>query len=412
MMNFSRFGAIGRAMENRNFFIYTVGSAPSTVGVWIQRLTIGWLTWKFTQSATWLGFMVFAELAPVVFLSPFAGVLADRFDRLKIAKITQSNCAAQAVLLTGLTATGLMNVWILLALVLYGGIAIALFHPVRQAMIPSLVRREDIPSAVAINVTMWQASGFIGPALAGPIIVWGGATPAFAINMVSYVFFLSALWRMRVPPQTLAEASKKGIGGDILAGYGYALSHKGIGPLLLLLLASFLLARPLVELLPGFAEGIFQRGAVGLAWMTSAAGLGSMIAGSWLAHRGTLSGVTTIAVTCVLTGTVAVFMVAASQNFAVAVAGLSIIGFSLTAAATGIQTLIQAAADRPMLGRVLSLYYLFSQGAAAIGALIMGVLGSAFGLRIPVAVGAVLCLFAWTWAARRRRAIALLTEPG
>ena len=402
MISLSRFGSIGSALENRNFLFYMAGAAPSHVGTWVQRVGVGWLTWELTESTTWLGVIAFCHLFPTIIVSPLAGVIADRFERLKIAQIIQAVCAVESALLAALTAAGLINIWILFAVILAYGFTTAFFHPIRQAMIPSLVRKQDLPSAVALSATMWHSSGFVGPALAGLILVASGPAMAFAFNATTYSFFIYALSRLRLAPEAVAERSEKGLAGDVIAGHRYSLTHRGIGPALILLLAVSVLARPVIELLPGFAEGVFERGAAGLAWMTSMAGLGSMCSGLWLARRGTLAGLSTIGILALGSCALMIAALAAAPFFPLAVACLMLIGFSITCVGTSTQTLIQSNTDRTMLGRVMGLYSMFQVGGLALGAVVIGALSSRVGLSAAVMTAAALCLLAFVWTFSRR----------
>mgnify|MGYP002527039436 CR=1 FL=1 len=141
MNGLARLGAIGRALSNRNFGIYTAGNIPSVIGVWVQRVAVGWLTWELTESGVWLGLMGFADLFPILVFSPIAGLVADRFDRLTISMVVQVIAAVQAAVLTALAFAGLVTVEILFAFTLIAGTDQAFYQPVRQAMTPNLVRR-------------------------------------------------------------------------------------------------------------------------------------------------------------------------------------------------------------------------------------------------------------------------------
>ena len=354
--------------------------------------------------------MAFAEMTPYVVLSPIAGAMADRFDRLWIARLSNAGDAVQAVVLTLLTLAGWMTVEILFVLTLIYGTASAFYQPVRQALVPMLVPREDIPAAVAIASISWHISRFIGPAIAGILIVWDGVVPAFAFAALTYAPFLWVLWRISPEPQALAKASEKGIGGDIFAGYRYALTHPGIGPLLILILTGAFFLRPILQLLPGFAEGVYGEGAAGLAWMTSMAGIAATMAGLWLAQRGDIAGLTRIAIVCMIGTSIMVLAFTAAPNFIVAVACLFVIGFLQVTTGVSIQTLIQSSVERTMLGRVLSLYGLFWLGGTAVGSLIVGWLSSIFGMRGPPAVTAVLGLVVGLVIFRRRRSMARALE--
>jgi MFS family permease len=416
MKGLARFGAIGRALSNRDFGLYTAGNVPSLIGVWVQRVAAGWLIWELTESGTWLGLLSFADLFPIVVISPFAGVLADRFDRLAIAKVVQVIAFVQAVALTLLAVSGSITPELLVLFTLVGGIDHAFYQPVRQAMAPNLVRPEDLPSAIAINSITWNAARFIGPAVAGLILVTGDAWMAFALNSCTYTFMLFMLWKIRLTPDPKTDGDPEterrslGIGGALMEGYRYAITHPAIGPSLLLLGVAALFARPVAELLPGFAGAVFGRGAEGLAWLTSAMGAGALVAGLWMAARGRATGMASLAVMSILAGAVFLLVFAATSNFAVAVICVAGVGAVHVVAGTAIQTMIQMVAAPRLRGRVLAFYGLLWMGGAAVGALIMGVLSEWIGLRAPVAVGGGVCLLIWLWGMTMRKRVSRLID--
>ena len=407
----ARFAPIARAFGTRDFLFFVGAYTPVQIGNWGQRVAIGWLTWQLTESATWLGLMGFAELVPSVLFSPIAGVIADRFDRLWIARIANANNAVQAAVLTVLMLTGLLSVEILFALTLMYGTGSAFYQPVRQALVVMLVPKQDLPAAVAITSISFQTARFIGPAFAGIIIVSAGVAPAFAFAALMYFPFLWVLWHITPEPQILAKPSGKGVGGDIFEGYRYALTHPGIGPLLIMILASSLFVTPIMHLLPGFAEAVFERGAAGLAWMTSMAGFGAMMAGLYLAQHAELKGLTKVATISLAGAGIFLFAFTTTSNFAVAVGCIALISCLQVINGVSIMTLIQSSIDKTMMGRVLSLYWLFWLGGAALGSLIMGYLSSRFGLRIPPAVTAFLALIVGLEAIRRTPKLARIMEP-
>src|SRR6202020_1043660 len=146
------------------------GNAIQLIGTWMQRVSGGWLAWTLTHSGTWLGLMSMAEFLPVLFLAPIAGVMADRRDRVGIIRITQLFGCCQATLLATLVGTGFISIYLLFALVLLLGINQGIAQPARLALIPTLVDREALPSALAIHSIVFNAARFIGPAIAGVLI--------------------------------------------------------------------------------------------------------------------------------------------------------------------------------------------------------------------------------------------------
>jgi len=411
MVGFSGFHRIVRALGNPNYGIYTAGSSVSLIGTWMQRVAVGWLTWQLTESGAWLGAMAFADLFPTVIVGPLAGVAADRWDRLKIMKISQFLAMLQSLLLFGFTVSGLMTVELLLALTLALGIVIAVNQPTRLALIPQLVPADDLPAAVAINSIIFNSARFVGPLVAGVIIVTLDPAAAFAGNAISFAFFLLALSRIRLAQERLSRAEHtSGLLGEVRAGIGYAARHPGIAPLLLLLIVVCLCTRPFVELLPGFAADVFAAGAGGLALLTATVGIGAVAGGLWLAQRGG-DDLTRIAVGSVLVLSLALLLFVATAQLWVAVVALGITGFCMVVGGVGTQTLLQLSVDGAMRGRVLSLYGLIFRGGPAVGALIMGGASEFVGLRWPLAVGALIAIFAWAWTWSRRAGVAAALEP-
>ncbi len=403
------FGAIRSAFGNRNFAIYTSGSAVTLIGLWVQRLGVGWLTWELTRSGFWLGVVAFADLFPAVVVGPFAGVLADRLDRLRLALICQSLSLLQTVVLFVLTSAELIDIVSLVSLTAFLGAVRAVYMPVRLSLVPALVRADDVPAAVAISSLIFNLARFVGPALAGLVITAWGVAPTFALYGLTVAALLYALTRLRIERGAAATGRGGGKLAEIAEGVRYTVRHPAVGPLLLLMLTVSVLARPVGELLPGFADAVFGRGAGGLAWLTSAIGLGAVAGGVWLAKRGSAAGLLVIALLGGGGCAVALLLFTGTALFWVAVPAAAIFGGAMVSSAIATQTLILRSVEDAVRGRVLSLYGVIFRGGPAIGSLVMGALSGPFGLRWPLAVGGLLCLLATAllWP-RRRRMIVLL----
>lgn len=405
---------IGLLRRNPEFALYSAGSAVSLVGMWMQRVAIGWLTWQLTKSGLWLGVIAFADFFPVLLIGPFAGAAADRWDRLRVVKVSQAIALLQATALCLLTATGHIDVWLLLALTVFQGCVVAFNQPARLALVPSLVPSADLASAVAINSVVFNLARFVGPIIAGFAIVGSGIAAAFAANALSYVVFLAALARIRNVPPTRKPASDRSFFADLREGLHYTGTHPAIAALLVLLIALGVGGRPLNELLPGFADDVYQSGAAGLSLLVSAIGGGAIVGGLWLGHRGDASGLTAVALGGALGSAAAAALAVATRSMWVALPAVAVFGFCMSSAGIAIQTLIQLAADAAMRGRVMGLYGLIFRGAPAIGALAAGLASAQFGLRWPVVLGAILvvavCL--WTWRQRARITAALTRDDG
>ena len=403
-------GGIGSAFRNRNYRIFAFGQGCAMTGLWVQRVAVGWLTWELTHSGTWLGIMAFADLAPVLVTAPLAGAVADRVDRLTLLRWTQSVAAVQGAMLTAAMFAGLLNIWLLLALTILRGTASAYAQPSRFALVPSLVGRDSVASAIAIDSSIWNVAMFVGPAVAGAIIATSGLAWAFACNTAGFLIFVLMLARIRLAADDSPPRARRRLTTDIADGIRYAVSHPAAGPLLILMLVTAVFARPVGELLPGFADRVFDRGATGLAWLTSSMGLSAFAAGTWLARRGTVTGLTTIAAAHLLVAALSLFAFVASDSFWFALAFLAVTAWAFSAINISCQTLIMTSVDGQMRGRVMSFYGLIGRSGPAAGALLMGGLSEAVGLRLPVAGGAAICVGAWLWMLRRQRGIARIIE--
>ena len=404
----SSIGHIVRALRSPNYAVYVAGNSVSLIGTWMQRIGVGWLTWELTHSGTWLGLVAFADLFPSVFFGPIGGAIADRVDRVKVIFISQCLAMLQATSLFLLTVTGLIDMGLLLVLVLINGVVIGFNQPSRLALIPSLVPRQDLSTAVAINSIVFNLARFVGPACAGALIVSGGTAAVFGANALTFLAFLVALTRIRLPPEArVLPVDRRGpargsIVGDVADGLRYTTRHPGIGPLLMLLTTNSLTVRPFVELLPGFASDVFGRGADGLAMMTSVIGGGAIVGGLWLAQREKMRGLTAVTLWSTFAISVAILGFVATQWFEFALACLAVAGMGLVLSGTATQTLVQTAVDERMRGRVMSLYGIIFRGGPAAGALAVGALSDVIGLQWAMGIGAVAAVVVWLWAYRGR----------
>ncbi len=406
------FATIYAALRHRNFRIYISGNAISLIGTWTQRTAVGWLTWDLTQSGFWLGLIACADLLPAVFIGPLGGVLADRLDRLRIIMAAQTVALLQAVTLFALTAGGVIGVETLALLVLVHGVAMGFNQPSRLALMPSLVPRPALSTGIAINSVVFNLARFIGPAMAGLLIVSIGVAGAFAANALSFLIFLVALSRLRLPNTPRAPRGARGTSvlAEIRDGIGYALAHPGIGPMLFLLATVSLGVRPFIDLMPGFAAEVFRGGADILAMLSSTVGLGAIASGLWIARRGPGNLTRLVLINTLLTS-LAIIGFVATDILWLALISVALAGMALVACTVSMQTLMQLSVDGTRRGRVLSLYGIILIGGPAAGALIMGSLSELLGLRLPLAGGSLLALLAWLQIWQRRQAIAAALEP-
>ena len=401
MAGSTRFGGITLAFANRQFRIYTLGSLPSLLGTWIQRLAVAWLAWKLTQSHAWVGAVAMADMLPVVFLAPLAGAFADRLDRLRVTRLLQIGSMAQAMTLAALAFADLIGIEVLIVLALVQGTLQAMLQPFRHAIVANLVSRDELPGAIAVNSIAWHASRFLGPALAGVILDRLGIGAAFAINATTYPLFVYALYRLSLAPRPRVKRSLAEIPREILDAARHIAGHPVIGPAIAIIFVNSFIGRAAIELLPGFAGEIFDGEAGVLAILVSSTGLGAVIGGLWFGLGARRDRLMPFVVVNVLLLALGHLSLAASGRIEVAMASLAVMGFGLTILGIAIQTIVQSEVDDTLRGRVMSVYGVMWIGSPGLGALIMGSVSDVTGIRWPVFGAAVLLLAFWTGVWRR-----------
>ena len=398
------FGALSRALSHRDARVFFGASLTAWTGLWMHRIAVMWLAWELTRSAFWVGMVAFCDLAPAVVFSPIAGAVADRMNRVKLTMIAQGVIGAQALCIAGLTWSGSISIGALLAFEVVGGIAASFAQPARQALMPGLVPRADLPAAVACNSLCFNVARFLGPAIAGPMIAVWGVVPAILCNVLAYVLATATLPTLRVAPEHLrGHAPEASLLTETLEGVRYAANHPGIGPILIFAGMSAVLLRGMQEVLPPYVERLFGQGAAGLALLTGAIGVGALMAGLWVASRGKLDGTTRIAVWATGAQALCVMAFVATGWFAFAVFCGALYGACASLHGISVQTLAQSAALTRMRGRTLALWGLITRACPALGALSLGITGEVFGMRAPTLVAAGCALLVTIWGLTRMR---------
>jgi MFS family permease len=364
----------------------------------MHRIAVSWLAWELTGSAFWVGMVAFCDLAPAVVVSPIAGAIADRADRLRLTMLSQAAIGLNAALIAALVALGAMNIGVLLVLEVVGGVAASFAQPARQSLMPGLVPRADLPAAVALNSLTFNVARFIGPALAGPIIAVAGVWPAIAANAAAYLLATLTTPLLRVAAEARrGHAATASLLGETADGIRYAARHPGLGPILAFAAVAALLLRGVQEILPPFVERAFGRGAESLAVLTAAFGVGALVAGLAVAARGRMEGTTRLAILGVLGLAAATAGFAATGWFAFGVLCAALMGAAGSVHGISVQTLAQNASDPAMRGRVLSLWGLITRAFPALGALALGAAGEVWGLALPTLAAVLLSLLVVAW---------------
>src|SRR5207237_9823365 len=175
------------ALRHRNFRLFWFGQLISLMGTWMQTIGQAWLVLQLTHSAWLLGIVGALQFLPVMLLSLFGGVLADRLPKRTVLLFTQSFAMLQAAVLWTLVATGEVRLWHVLVLATLLGLTNAIDMPTRQAFVVEMVGREDLPNAIALNSSLFNLARIVGPGIGGLIIAWAGVAPLFLLNAISFI---------------------------------------------------------------------------------------------------------------------------------------------------------------------------------------------------------------------------------
>lgn len=390
------------ARSDRNLKVYMSVHVLDLLGLWIHRVALGWLTWELTASEFWVGIVAFCQFFPIVIFSPIFGVLADQLDRKKVAVVLNVVMAALALVMAASSFAGLLDIRLICILSILQGIAAGGYSPVRMTLVANLVTRDRLGRAVALNSLVFNASRFIGPVLAGLIIAGWGVSWAFAYNAASYLIMCVAFFHVHPVSGFNRPPLTRNMRSEVMEGLRYVLNHRLIRLLLAMAITVAVLARGVMELLPAFADGIFGRGAVGLAMLTSASGAGAIVAGLWLS-RGTALPLTRVAGLAAIANGVLVVGFGQAPRFDLALALAAAIGFSFSCFGISLQSLLQTHVDENFRGRVSSYWGMFGIGGSAIGAALLGALAPVWGLQWVAAWSGLACVLVSAYLVWRLR---------
>lgn len=376
----------------RNIAIFSVAQFVSSTGGWVQKTTIGWLTWELTHSPAWVGAMALTDLISSLWVAPLAGAVADRNPAFDVLRATQILMLLQALALAGLSASGHLTIWMLFALALTDSTLQGFNQPVRMTGQALLAGRERLSQAIASSSVAFNLARTIGPAIGGMVLVKGGAALAFVLNAASFLAMLAAVFYLRGALGRSADEARVHVpfGRDILNGFSYVARTPAIATLFIIAGLFGLLLRPFSELFPAFAGQVLQGGPQTLATLLSAQGAGAFAGAMWMVSRRGAGHLASTAIAAVLGLTFALLAFTSTKVLPLATACMVAAGLCHVICTISLQSMTQLRSDAAYRGRVMALYGLLFRSTPGMGAVAIGVAAHWLPLQHLIAAGAVL----------------------
>jgi MFS family permease len=356
-----------------------------SAGQWVQQVTLGWLLYDLTGNSMLLGALNGLRALPFLVTGPLAGVAADRMDRRRLLLRTQWILIITALLMGALVASPFLHVWHIFLFTLITGVAWTITEPVRMSMIPSVVPKENLANAVALNSGGFNLMKVIGPALGGALIAWFGPAENFYVQAIAYSGVLAMVYWMHIPPHH-TESKRRSALVNLKEGFAYVWSTPAVLALMTLAYVPRIFAVPYQTLMPVFQKDVLQTGPEGVGLLMAAPGVGAVIAVLTLASLGSRiqrQGLLLVGSIVVLGALLVIF----SQItwFPLALFMLVLVGIFQMFFLASTATMLQMIVPDELRGRVLSLYML-DRGFMPLGALFAGTTAHFIGAPLTVAI--------------------------
>jgi MFS family permease len=377
-----------RPFRHRNYRIFFAGQFVSLTGTWVRSVAIGWLTYTLTESPFMLGVVSFALYAPIFFVSPIAGAIADRMSRRHVFAATQALIMVQTALLAVLTLTGTINLTWLIVLSLFGGVVTAVEVPVRQAFTIEMVGREDLRQAIALNATMFNVARTVGPAFGGIIVAAIGEGWCFVLTTFTYAAVITSLLVMQIERKPPSNTNPW---DDLKRGFAYVAQHGEIRTAILLSTATSFFGMSYFYILPAHTEQVLGLGSEALGYTMAGFGLGAA-AGAIAASKFPEKYLSLIPIISAVMLGLTMILFATATTLLWAFLLVIPTGFTYLTLAVTNHSQIQLLADDSMRGRVMSFYAMGALGGQPLGALMLGYLADHFGVPLAFMFGGALCI--------------------
>jgi len=347
-----------------------IGACLSTTGTFVQQFAQSWLVYDMTKNPFYLGLDLFLGQLPIMLFSLFGGVFADRMDRRKMLLYSQYIQMTCAFVLAGLFATRTLQVWHIFALSFIVGCGQSFGGPAYSALLPALVKGEDLSNAIAMNSIQFNLARILGPALGGLAYTTLGATWCFTLNGISYIAVILSLFMIQV--KFVAPTSRESIWESMGEGIRFIRRREGLGPLVVLAFFTTLLGFSITGFLPVIVQKIFHKGPETYEVLLVSSGAGSITGALIVAAMERLKGQGHVALLALLALGAATAAFALSRWLPLSCVLIFVAGAAIMASASLMLSLVQVIVSDQMRGRVMSVYNLAFRAGIPLGSLALG----------------------------------------
>jgi predicted MFS family arabinose efflux permease len=389
------------ALHYRDFRLLWFGAFTSTCGTFMQALAQGWLVYKLTGSALLLGLDGFLSTGPMLLFSLFGGVIADRIDRKRVMMASQWAQMTFAFVLAALIYTNTLQIWHILVMSFLTGSAQSFSGPAYASLLPLLVKREDVPNAVAMNSMQFNLARVIGPALGGVVYGFWGPAACFFVNGFSFIAVLIAMSIMTMP-QVARTGEKRSVLAEMRDGFAFVKARPTLQLLTFLAFAGTFFGMPLFTMLPVVAAS-FHLGPRGLSMLQADYGVGSVVGALFVAASGYAKRKGRLALLLQFAFALLLVTFGLSRNLIVS----GIVAFFAGSCVVGVvalySSLVQLATSDAMRGRVMSIFMLAFRGGMPLGSLLAGTITQRWSLKAALTMnGTMLAIIAAAFIASGR----------
>ena len=370
-----------RSLKYRNFRLFFPGLITSQVGIWIQNVAISWVVYDLTKSPFMMGLIVFINTIPLFVVTPFAGMIIDKFDRHKLLMRIQILFAIQAFLMAMFAMSGGLKIWNIILLGLFLNIIAAIDTPLRQSTYVLLVDdKKDLGNALFLNAACFNVARLVGPAVAGVLISAFGIGWCFSINFLCILPCVFLVMMMRFEDKKSEKVKNESIIDGIKEGVDYALHSPQITTLLSFLGIFSFIALTYPLLMPIYTREVMHSGAASLGWLMSCTGVGALCSSIVLASKTSLRGLKYILCFGAMLLSSGFIILGLIHNLTLACLIMFFIGFGLTSALTPDSALLQSIVEDDKRGRIMSLHSICFMGATSISNFAAGTIAQFFGV--------------------------------